>query len=84
MTIDPRNFTKKQFKIANDIFERFREKEFKPANEANIDESRKNLDRAVLVELLGLPDSIMESIDLLRYKWCSEPSVHGGKSTRPV
>ena len=83
MTIDPRQFTKAQFKIANDIFDRFKEKEFKPANEAYNDESRKDLDRAVLVELLGLPDSIMESIDLLRYKWCSEPSVHGGKSTRP-
>ena len=84
MTIDPRDFTKEQFKTANDIFERFKEKDFKPANEAYNDESRKDLDRAVLVELLGLPASIMDSIDLLRYKWCSEPSVHGGKPTRPT
>lgn len=82
-SIDPSNFTNEQFKIANDIFDKFKEKEFKPANEAYRDQTRKDLDRAMLVELLGFPDSIMDSIDLLRYKWCSEPSVHGGKSTRP-
>ena len=28
-------------------------------------------------------DRILESLDLLRLKWCSEPSVHGGKKTAP-
>ena len=82
-TIDPRGFTDEQFAIADDIFERIKDKEFLPANEAYRDDTRKELDRAVLIELLGLDESIMESIDLLRYKWCCEPSVHGGKSTRP-
>ena len=28
-------------------------------------------------------DRILESLDLLHLKWCSEPSVHGGKKTAP-
>ena len=28
-------------------------------------------------------DRIQEPLDLLRLKWCSEPSVHGGKKTTP-
>ena len=26
---------------------------------------------------------VLEPLDLLRLKWCSEPSVHGGKGTGP-
>ena len=37
----------------------------------------------MLVDMLGLPESILGSLDLLRLKWCSEPSVHGGKKTAP-
>ena len=40
-------------------------------------------DHRVLIDLLGLPTSVLESLDLLRLKWCSEPSVHGGKKTAP-
>ena len=32
---------------------------------------------------LRIPNSLMESLDLLRLQWCAEPSVHGGKSTAP-
>ena len=32
----------------------------------------------VLIDMLGLPTSVLEPLDLLRLKWCSEPSVHGG------
>ena len=54
-----------------------------PANEAYRDETRKALDRAMLCDLLGLPESILEPLDVLRRQWCTEPTVHGGKSTRP-
>ena len=84
MTIDPRNFTDDQFEISNIIFELFKEREFLPANEAYRDNTRRELDRAVLIDLLGLPEPIMDSLELVRYKWCCEPSVHGGKSTRPA
>ena len=54
-----------------------------PANEAYRDPVRQELDRALLVDVLGLPDSILDSLDALRASWCAEPTVHGGKSTRP-
>ena len=50
---------------------------------AHIIDTRKLLDRRVLIDLLNLPESILEPLDLLRLKWCSEPSVHGGKPTAP-
>ncbi len=69
--------------MANRIFEAFEEKTFLPANQAYEDDNRKALDEAVLIDLLGLPRTILEPLDLLRNLWCEEPSVHGGKRTRP-
>ena len=80
--LDPRTLSEDQFVEAAAIFERFKEREFLPANEAYRDDVRQNLDRAVLVELLGLPDGVMEALAILRDQWCAEPSVHGGKKTR--
>ena len=40
-------------------------------------------DAAILCDLLDLPTSILEPLETLRLAWCSEPTVHGGKSTRP-
>ena len=80
--LDPRNLSEDQFAQATEIFERFKEPEFLPANEAYRDNVRHDLDRAVLVDLLRLPDGVMESLAILRDQWCAEPSVHGGKKTR--
>ncbi len=81
--LDPRRLTDTQHAAAEHLLADFREREFLPANEAYRDDTRQALDRAVLVELLGLPDDVMEPLDLLRRQWCTEPTVHGGKSTRP-
>lgn len=82
--LDPRSLSKEQVAQAEDIFERFRDKTFLPANEAYQDETRKALDRAVLVELLQLPETVLEPLAILRDQWCAEPSVHGGKKTRII
>ncbi len=82
--LDPRTLTKEQIAQFEDIFERFREKTFLPANEAYRDDTRKALDRAVLVELLQLPEAVLEPLSILRNQWCAEPSVHGGKKTRII
>ena len=66
-----------------EIFEDMREAQFLPANEAYRDNTRKELDHRVLIDMLGLPESVLEPLELLRLKWCSEPSVHGGKRTAP-
>ena len=68
---------------ASDVYARFRFREFLPANEAYRDEVRQQLDAVVLCELLGLPVSVLDSLATLREQWCREPTVHGGKQTRP-
>lgn len=82
--LDPRRLTIGQLRKAERIFNEMTGLEFLPANEAYRDQSRKQLDREVLVTLMGLPEEIMEPLDVLRKQWCSEPSVHGGKASRPA
>ena len=83
LTIDVRSLSKEQIKSSIQIFNEFLEYEFLPANEAYRDPARQALDEAVLIDVLGLPEFILEPLDLLRLQWCAEPTVHGGKSTRP-
>ena len=77
--------------LAKEIFERFTEKEsnpdsllngrkFLPAYRADLDQSRADLDRAVLCELLGFDESVHVAVRKLSAKWAAEPSVRGGKS----
>ncbi len=80
--LDPHSLSQEQLAQAEAIFERFKEKEFLPANEAYRDDARQALDRAVLVDLLHLPEAALEPLAILRDQWCAEPSVHGGKKTR--
>ena len=82
-TLDATKLSPAQLAKADEIFEDMRDSQFLPANEAYRDNTRKELDHRVLIDMLGLPESILEPLDLLRLKWCSEPSVHGGKKTAP-
>ena len=82
--LDPRCLSVTQLDRADDIFEEFRHRELLPANEAWRDETRQALDRAVLIDLLGISEEVLEPLALLRRQWCAEPSVHGGKKTAPV
>ena len=81
--LDPRALTEEQQARAEKIFDEFKTRPLLPANEAYRDETRQALDRAVLVDLLRLPESVLEPLAVLRTQWCSEPTVHGGKATRP-
>ncbi len=81
--LDTRQLSAEQLGRAHEIFKEFAGRELLPANEAWRDGIRQALDRVVLVDLLELPDDIMEPLELLRRQWCAEPSVHGGKSTAP-
>ena len=82
-TLDVTKLSQGQLEEAEAIFEDTRDRKFLPANQACDDPSRKELDYRVLIDVLALPKSVLEPLDLLRLKWCSEPSVHGGKSTAP-
>ena len=83
LTLDPRQLSEDQIARAQQILDRFADRMFLPANEAYHDETRHELDRTVLVELLELPESVLASLENVRLQWCAEPSVHGGKGTRP-
>ena len=65
------------------IVEQFSARDLLPANEAYRDPVRHELDKAILCEVLGLSESILGPLATLREQWCAEPSVHGGKATRP-
>lgn len=84
--LDPRALTNSQVDHCERIFEEFKNKPFLPANEAYHDETRKALDRNLLfgsTSVLQLDEAAEEGLALLREQWCAEPSVHGGKPTRP-
>ena len=81
--LDTRRLSDVQLNTVETIFDDMANREFLPANEAWRDGNRKELDRRVLIEMLRLPESVLEPLELLRLKWCSEPSVHAGKSTAP-
>ncbi len=83
LTIDARTLTDEQLALSEEMFLRFSHRIFLPANEAYRDQARQDLDSAVLVELMGLDEDILGGLETLREQWCREPSVHGGKSSRP-
>ena len=79
--LDPRPLGEPGRAKAVEMFKRFSTRDFLPANEAYRDASREELDRAVLVELFGLPAGVLAPLAVVRNQWCAEPSVHGGKNT---
>ena len=79
---DVRKLTSKQFSKAKQIFNKFAKQDMLQANCAFKDPVRIALDKAVLVDLLGLPQEIMEPLELLRNKWCHEPSLHLSEKVR--
>ncbi len=82
--LDARQLSSAQLERADAMFEDFAARDLLPANEAWRDHTRQELDRTILMDLLGLPSDLLEPLDLLRRQWCAEPSVHGSKATAPV
>ena len=54
-----------------------------PTNEAYRDPVRQELDQRLMTEVLGLDDSAVEQLAILRNQWCREPTVTGTKDTGP-
>ena len=86
-TFDVRTLTKKQIVAAVAAFEELRKRRFLPFDQIDEDPARAELDRRLLVDVLGLPESLVAlggPVDLLRRKLAREPQIHGGKKTRVV
>ena len=84
--LDLRTLSEEQVGHCREIYSRFSGRKFLPANEAYRDDTRQELDRELLFgmySVLKLDPDLEDSLDLLRRQWCAEPSVHGGKATRP-
>lgn len=65
------------------LLDQFGERTFLPANKVCHDGTRFAPDRAVQVELLGFPDSVLALLLNMRLQWYAERSVHNGKGSRP-
>lgn len=78
--LDLRALSDEQHAKARQIFDEFRELEFKPAYIADADPVRASLDQMVICDLLGFESDVLEGVRRLAAKWCAEPSVHGGKA----
>ena len=77
--LDFRALSQAQIKQAKAIFNDFKGKSFRPAYRADVDETRRDLDKEVIIKWLGFDKSIYDAVRGLARKWCAEPSVHGGK-----
>ena len=82
LALDARALSEEQSARAQAVFADFRDRKMLPANEAYRDVVRQELDRALLVDVLGLPEELLDGLAALRNSWCAEPTVHGGKTTR--
>ena len=85
--LDVRTLSEAQHRAARDAFEALRTLQFLPFDQIDEDEARAELDRALLVDVLGLPASLCEPdgpLALLRRKLAAEPQIHGGKRSRVV
>ena len=80
--LDARCLSASQLQQCQAVCDEFRSRSLLPANEAYRDPVRKELDSA-LWDILELPRNLLSNLDLVREQWCAEPSVHGGKRTRP-
>ena len=82
-TLDVRELSNEALANADAIFERLKSKRMLPVNECAGDPVRKELDRCLLTEVLGITsDNVLASMQTLREMLCAEPSIHGGKQSK--
>ena len=82
-TLDVSKLKAGRLQAAVKIYDDLCQKPMLPANEAWRDEVRQELDRRLMTEVLGLDDSAVEELAILRNQWCREPTVTGTKRTGP-
>ena len=85
--LDVRMLSAEQHQTAKRAFEELSSLRFLPFDQIDEDPARAELDRRLLVEVLGLPEELCEpggAMELLRRKLAAEPQIHGGKKTRII
>ena len=85
--LDLRALSPAQHEAAREAFEALRGERFLPFDQIDEDPARAELDRRLLLGVLGLPPALCAEggpLALLRRKLAAEPQIHGGKRTRVV
>jgi hypothetical protein len=85
--LDVRQLSDEQLTKAATEFETVKDRRFLPLDQLDEEEARADLDRRLLVTVLGLPESLCEpngAMERLRRKLSVEPQITGGKLTRLV
>jgi hypothetical protein len=86
-TLDVRALSHAQHVQARTVFELLSERRFLPFDQIDEDEARAELDRRLLVDVLGLDPVLCETggpMERLRRKLAAEPQIHSDKRTRLV
>ena len=82
-SLDVRQLSKAQLKTADKIYDEMKDRPMLSFYRLHKDRVRHELDRRVLADILGLPESVCAEggpLQLLREKLAAEPSINGGKS----
>lgn len=82
-TLDVAKLEPARLQAAAQIYDDLGEQRMLPANEAWRDPVRQELDRRLLLEVVGLDAAAVEQLSILRNQWCREPTVTGTKRTGP-
>jgi hypothetical protein len=86
-TLNVRALSDAQHARARRTFERLSGLRFFPFDQVDEDEARAELDRSLLVDVLGLASGLCEpggAMERLRRKLAAEPQIHANKRTRLV
>ena len=86
-TLDVRELLPAQHERARAAFESLQDERFLPFDQIDEDKARHELDRALLVDVLGLPEALCAvggPLETLRRKLAAEPQIHGGKKSKVV
>ena len=86
-TLDVRELSPEQHERARAAFEELNDARFLPFDQIDEDKARHELDRALLVDVLGLPEALCAEggpMEMLRRKIVAEPQIHGGKKSKVV
>ena len=82
-SLDVTNLKAARLQAAVQIYDDLCQKPMLPTNEAYRDKARQELDRRLITEVLGLDESAVEQLAILRNQWCRESTVIGAKNTGP-
>jgi hypothetical protein len=86
-TLDVRLLSPAQQERAKTVFDALADRRFLPFDQVDEDEARAELDRRLIVDLLGLSQTLCDPggpIERLRRKLAAEPQIHSNKRTRLV